>query len=90
MWKFVRRAYEDGWYDKEPQQLFARMHSDAEFVNPAEAVEPGTRRGAAEIAKAFAAVSASSVAQSPLRAETFVHRPFVGPRDQAINRPVRT
>lgn len=51
--EIVRRAYEDGWYDKEPQQLFARMHSDAEFVNPVEAVESGSRSGVAEIAKAL-------------------------------------
>ena len=51
--EIVRRAYEDGWYDKEPQQLFARMHPDAEFVNPDEAVESGPRRGVAEIAKAL-------------------------------------
>jgi len=54
--EIVRRAYEDGWYDKEPQQLFARMHSDAEYVNPVEAVESGTRRGVAEIAKAFRSI----------------------------------
>ena len=51
--EIVRRAYEDGWYDSEPQELFARMHPDAEFVNPSEAVEPGIRRGATEIAEAM-------------------------------------
>ncbi|MBA2522800.1 MAG: nuclear transport factor 2 family protein [Solirubrobacterales bacterium] len=49
----VRRAYEDGWFDKEPQQLLARMHADAEYVNPVEAVESGSRRGVAEVAEAF-------------------------------------
>ena len=50
--EIVRRAYEDGWYDREPQRLFAYMHEDAEFINPPEAVDAGVRRGLEDIAKA--------------------------------------
>lgn len=49
----VRRTYEDGWFDEKPKHLFEHVAADAELVNPPEAVEPGTRRGVAEMAEAL-------------------------------------
>ena len=43
--EIVENAYEDGWFDEEPERLFGYAVEDLEFVNPPEAVEPGTRRG---------------------------------------------
>ena len=43
------------------------LSADVEFVNPADAIEPGTRRGIDEVMVAFAAVSAFESATSELR-----------------------
>jgi ketosteroid isomerase-like protein len=57
--EIVRRIYEDGWFDRRPDLLLAIVSPDVEYVNPPEAVEPGVRRGAAEIARAFQNLSES-------------------------------
>ena len=51
--ELVRRAYEDGWFDQDPERLFALAHPEMEVVNPSEAVEAGTRRGLAEVRQAW-------------------------------------
>jgi ketosteroid isomerase-like protein len=50
----VRRLYESGAIDRRPDALLEVLHPDAVWVNPPEAVEPGTRRGAAEVGAAIA------------------------------------
>jgi ketosteroid isomerase-like protein len=52
--QIVRRIYEEGLMDRDPQQLLEQLATpDVEYVNPPEAVEPGTRRGPAEFAQAL-------------------------------------
>ncbi len=48
----VRRIYEDGVIDLHAE-LAALLAPDVEYVNPPEAVDPGTRRGKAEVLRAF-------------------------------------
>ena len=55
----VRRIYEHRMFDQHPEQLLPLVAPDIEFVNPPEAVEPGTRRGIAEVAQALRNVSQS-------------------------------
>ena len=57
--EIVRRIYEDGLMDRQPEQLLALATPDVEFVNPPEAVDPGVRRGIAEVARAFQNISDS-------------------------------
>ncbi len=52
--EIVVNAYEDGWFDEAPERLFEYADENVEFVNPPDAVQPGTRRGKAEISRAFA------------------------------------
>jgi ketosteroid isomerase-like protein len=52
--EIVRSAYEDGWFDKDPERLLEHADEDVEYANPPEAIEPGTRRGKTEIRRAFA------------------------------------
>ena len=50
----VRRIYEGGLIDGDPARfLDAFAVSEIEYVNPREAVEPGTRRGRIEVAQAL-------------------------------------
>ena len=50
----VRRIYEGGLSDGDPARfLDAFAVSEIEYVNPPEAVEPGTRRGRIEVAQAL-------------------------------------
>ncbi len=51
--ELVRRIYEQGLLDREPDQLLELATPDVEYVNPPEAVEPGDRRGGEDVAKAF-------------------------------------
>src|SRR5215208_5404592 len=47
--ELVRRAV-DAWNRQEiDEDLLALLDADAEYVNPASAVEPGTRRGTSEV-----------------------------------------
>ncbi|HEY6636611.1 MAG TPA: nuclear transport factor 2 family protein [Solirubrobacterales bacterium] len=52
--EIVRRIYEEGLIHRDPEGLVAELGTpDIEYVNPPYAVEPGTRRGPAEVAKAL-------------------------------------
>ena len=57
--EIVRRIYEDGLIDQRPDQIVALTTPDVEYVNPPEAVDPGVRRGTAEVADAFRNLSES-------------------------------
>jgi ketosteroid isomerase-like protein len=45
----VRRAYEEGWIDRDPTRLLALAHDQIRWINPADAVEPGVRQGRDEL-----------------------------------------
>ena len=49
----VRRIYAENMLDGNPERLLALAALDIEYVNPPEAVDPGVRRGATEVARAF-------------------------------------
>jgi ketosteroid isomerase-like protein len=52
--EIVRRIYEEGLIYRDPEGLVAELGTpDIEYVNPPYAVEPGTRRGPAEVARAL-------------------------------------
>ena len=52
----VQRIYDHGLLDGDPARLLDLMGPDVEYVNPKEAVDPGTRRGRDEVAKALTAL----------------------------------
>lgn len=56
--EIIRRIYSEGLLER-PEQLLALVTPEVEYVNPPEAVEPGVRRGVADVAKAFANISKS-------------------------------
>src|SRR5512132_2719161 len=47
----VRRIYEEGLLDRDPEWLVELATPDIEYVNPPYAVEPGVRRGLVAVAK---------------------------------------
>ncbi len=49
----VRRIYEEGLIDQDPQWLLELATADIEYVNPQHAVEPGVRRGPAAVVQAM-------------------------------------
>lgn len=50
----VRRIYDDGLIDRDPQLWLLELATpDIEYVNPPNAVEPGVRRGPAEVVRAM-------------------------------------
>jgi ketosteroid isomerase-like protein len=50
----VRRIYDDGLIDRDPQSWLLELATpDIEYVNPPNAVEPGVRRGPAEVVRAM-------------------------------------
>jgi ketosteroid isomerase-like protein len=52
--ELVRRIYEDGLFDRDPERVVHEFATpDIEYVNPPEAVEPGIRRGPAEVLAAL-------------------------------------
>jgi ketosteroid isomerase-like protein len=51
--EIVRRIYEQGLLDGDPERLLELATPDVEYINPPEAVEPGTRRGTAEVTQAL-------------------------------------
>ena len=57
--EIVRRIYEDGLFHHKPDGVLALVAPDVEYVNPPEAVDPGVRRGTAEVARAFQNLSES-------------------------------
>jgi ketosteroid isomerase-like protein len=56
--EIVRRIYDDDLFDVHHEQLLALSSADVEYVNPPEAVEPGTRRGKDEVVQALRNISA--------------------------------
>ena len=55
----VRRIYEGGLFDREPEQLLGLTSPEIEYVNPPEAVDPGTRHGREGVAQALRNISES-------------------------------
>jgi ketosteroid isomerase-like protein len=52
--EIVRRIYTERLIDQDPERLVAELATpDIEYVNPPYAVEPGVRRGPAEVARAL-------------------------------------
>src|SRR5512144_583844 len=52
--KIVRRIYGQRLIDRDPKRLLDEFATpDIEYVDPAEAVDPGTRRGRAEVGRAL-------------------------------------
>jgi len=51
----VRRFYEEGLFDRGPDELMELATPDIEYVNPPYAIEPGVRRGQAAVARAMRA-----------------------------------
>ena len=49
----VRRLYETGAIDHQADAMRGVLHPDAVWINPPDAVEPGTRRGADEVVTAL-------------------------------------
>ena len=48
--EIVRRIYGEGLIDRDPKRLVDHFATpDIEYVNPPEAVDPGIRRGRAEV-----------------------------------------
>ena len=57
--ELVRRIYEDGLFDHQPEQILGLITPDVEFVNPPEAVEPGVRRGVEGVTQALRSIAES-------------------------------
>jgi ketosteroid isomerase-like protein len=52
--ELVRRIYSDGLFDRDPDRIVNELAAaDVEYINPPEAVEPGIRRGRAQVAQAL-------------------------------------
>jgi ketosteroid isomerase-like protein len=49
----IRRIYVDGLIDRDPKWLMDLATPDVEYVNPPNAVEPGTRHGKDEVVRAM-------------------------------------
>jgi hypothetical protein len=52
--ELVRRIYEDRLFDRDPERVVHEFATPGiEYVNPPEAIEPGVRRGQAEVVDAL-------------------------------------
>jgi ketosteroid isomerase-like protein len=59
--QIVRRIYNEGLIDRDPKRLLDHFATpDIEYVNPPEAVDPGIRRGRAEVRLALRRARQSS------------------------------
>lgn len=59
--EILRRIYGDGLIDRDPKRLVDQFATpDIEYVNPPEAVDPGIRRGRAEVRLALRRARQSS------------------------------
>jgi len=47
--EIVRRIYDEGLMDRAVEALRPLLNPDVQYVNPAEAIEPGTRSGVDEV-----------------------------------------
>jgi ketosteroid isomerase-like protein len=50
---FMRRVYDSGLFDRDPDELMKLATPDVEYVNPPYAVEPGVRHGPVAVAQAM-------------------------------------
>jgi ketosteroid isomerase-like protein len=55
--EIVRRFYDEGLIDRNPEAILELATPDVEYVNPPYAVEPGIRRGPVDVARAMRAFS---------------------------------
>jgi ketosteroid isomerase-like protein len=53
--EIVRRIYDEGLIDEDPEWLLELATPDIEYVNPPYAVEPGVRRGPDDVVRAMRA-----------------------------------
>jgi ketosteroid isomerase-like protein len=52
--ELVRRIYSDGLFDRDPDRIVHEFATpDIQYINPPEAVEPGIRRGRAQVVQAL-------------------------------------
>src|SRR6476620_10903051 len=51
--EIVRRFYDEGLIDRDPEAIVESATPDVEYVNPPYAVEPGVRRGPVAVARAM-------------------------------------
>lgn len=51
--RLVRRIYDEGLIDRDPEWLLELATADVEYVNPSYAIEPGIRRGPAAVVGAM-------------------------------------
>jgi ketosteroid isomerase-like protein len=59
--QIVRRIYEEGLIDRDPKRLLDHFATpDIEYIDPPEAVDPGTRRGRTEVMLALRRARQSS------------------------------
>ena len=63
----VRDIYAGGLMDRDVEAIRPLLAPDVEYVNPPDAIEPGTRTGVEEVIGAFGAVRAFDGASSELR-----------------------
>ena len=63
----VQHIYDEGLMDHAVEEMRPLLAPDVEYVNPAEAIEPGTRQGIDEAMVAFRALSAFETTMSELR-----------------------
>jgi ketosteroid isomerase-like protein len=65
--EIVRHIYDGGLIDRAVEALRPLLAPDVEYVNPADAIEPGTRKGIDAVMGAFGAVGAFETATSEAR-----------------------
>jgi ketosteroid isomerase-like protein len=65
--EIVRGIYADGLTDRAAEAIRPLLAHDVEYVNPPDAIEPGTRKGIDSVMGAFGAVGAFGAATSELR-----------------------
>jgi ketosteroid isomerase-like protein len=57
--EIVRRIYDEEWFYRDPERFLDLAAPNVEYVNPPEAIDPGIRRGRAELARALRNLSQS-------------------------------
>ena len=65
--EIVRRVYAEGLIDRDVEAIRPLLAADVQYVNPADAIEPGTRKGVDAVMAAFDAMDAFGTATSELR-----------------------
>ncbi|HSD25613.1 MAG TPA: nuclear transport factor 2 family protein [Solirubrobacterales bacterium] len=72
--EIVRRIYSEGLIDRDPKRLVDEFAApDVEYVNPPEAIDPGVRRGRAEVRLALRRARQASPAYRHELHELFDH-----------------